>query len=272
MEEGNKFKISVLMSAYNEEKFVSDAIESILKQTRSDFEFIIINDGSIDKTYEIIQRHAEKDKRIKIISHGNKEGLAKSLNDGIKIAKGRYIARMDGNDISFPQRLEKQIDFLEAHSEVGAVGTYFKEVDEKGNVLPRKQNPVLWKDVRKALFHYNPISHPSVMMRKGLLEKLGGYDESFRTAQDYELFCRIAEVSQLRNLPEILLLRRIPKKASSGKMRQQTIDSLRIQLLMLKRRLYPWYYFIFLVKTLVAFTISPSIRETIRRWRHRHYS
>ena len=264
-------KVSIIMSIYNEEQYLSEAIESILHQTFRDYEFIIINDGSVDRTHEIIKRYMEKDKRIRVIDHEKKEGLARSLNDGIRIAQGKYIARMDGDDISLPQRFERQIDFMEAHPEVGALGTYFKEIDENGNILPRKQNPILWKDIGKALFHYNPIGHPSAMMKKSILEKLGGYDESFHTAQDYELFCRIAEVSQLRNLPEILLLRRFPRKVSSRKMRQQTIDSLRAQVLMLKRRVYPWYYFIFLIKTLVAFIIPVSIREKIRRWRHRRY-
>ncbi len=264
--------ISVIMSAHNEEQHVSRATESILNQTFNDFEFIIINDGSLDKTYEIIKRLAEKDKRIRIISHEKKEGLAKSLNDGIKIAQGKYIARMDADDISLPERLQKQVEFMEKNPQTGAIGSCYQEVDESGNILPRKQNPQSWKDIKKALFFYNPISHPTTMMRKEILEKAGTYDETFPTSQDYELFSRIARFSELRNYDEVLLIRRFPKKVSERKMRRQTIDSLRIQMEMLKRGSYPLYYAVFMMKNLIALVIPASFREKIRRWRHRNYN
>lgn len=264
--------ISVIMSVYNEEQHVSQAIESILNQTFNDFEFIIVNDGSVDKTYEIIKRHAEKDKRIRIMNHKKREGLANSLNDGIKIAQGKYIARMDADDISLPERLQKQVEFMERNPQTGAIGSCYQEVDESGNVLPRKQNPRSWKDIKKALFFYNPISHPTVMVRKEVLKKVGSYDETFPTSQDYELFSRIAQFSELRNHDEVLLIRRFPKKVSGRKMRRQTIDSLRIQIKMLKRGSYPLHYTVFLFKNLIAFMIPVFIREKIRRWRHRHYS
>jgi len=263
--------VSVIMSTYNEEEHVSEAIESILNQRFNDFEFIIINDGSVDKTYGIIKRYAEKDKRIRIINHEKREGLANSLNDGIKIAKGKYIARMDADDISLPERFQKQVEFMEKHLQTGAIGSCYKEVDESGNILPRKQNPRPWKDIKKALFFYNPICHPTAMVRKEVLKKVGSYDESFPTSQDYELFSRIAQFSELRNHDEVLLIRRFPKEVSGRKMRRQTIDSLRIQIRMLKRGDYHFYYALFLFKNLIAFMIPVFIREKIRRWRHRHY-
>ncbi|MDH5661482.1 MAG: glycosyltransferase [Elusimicrobiota bacterium] len=264
--------ISVIMSVCNEEEHVSEATESILDQTFNDFEFIIVNDGSVDKTYEIIKRHAEIDKRIKIMSHEKREGLAKSLNDGIKIAKGKYIARMDADDISLPERLQRQVEFMERNPETGAIGSCYQEVDESGNILPRKQNPQSWKDIKKALFFYNPISHPTTMIRKEILEKTGTYDETFPTSQDYELFSRIAQFSELRNHDEVLLIRRFPKKMSGGKMRRQTIDSLRIQIRMLKKGSYPLHYVVFLLKNLIALGIPVSFREKVRRWRHRNYN
>lgn len=264
--------ISVIMSVYNEQQHVSEAMESILNQTFNDFEFIIINDGSIDKTHEIIKRHAEKDKRIKIISHEKKEGLAKSLNDGIKMAKGKYIARMDGDDISLPERLQKQAEFMERNPQVGAIGSCYQEVDESGNILPRKQNPQSWKDIKRALFFYNPISHPTTMIRKEILRKAGTYDETFPTSQDYELFSKIARFSELRNHDEVLLIRRFPKKVAGGKMRRQTIDCLRIQIRMLKKGNYPLHYAVFLLKNLIALMVPVSFREKIRRWRHRNYN
>lgn len=264
--------ISVVMSVYNEEQHVSQAMESILNQTFNDFEFIIVNDGSVDKTYEIIKRYAEKDKRIRIINHAKREGLANSLNDGIKIAQGKYIARMDADDISLPERFQRQVEFMERNPQTGAIGSCYQEVDESGNILPRKQNPRSWKDIKKALFFYNPISHPTVMIRKEVLKKAGTYDETFPTSQDYELFSRIAQFSELRNHDEVLLIRRFPKKVSGGKMQRQTIDSLIIQIRMLKRGSYPLHYVVFMLKNLIALVIPVSFREKIRRWRHRYYS
>ncbi len=267
----NKFQNSVVMSVNNEEKYVAEAIESILNQTFKNFEFIIINDGSVDGTSQIIEKYAEKDSRIRVINHMEKKGIAKSLNDGIRIAQGKYIARMDADDVSLPERLEKQVKFMDKHSEIGALGTCYKEIDESSNALPRKQNPVEWKDIKKALFFYNPVAHPTAMIRKSVLKKIGYYDESFPTSQDYELFSRIAQVSELRNLDEVLLIRRFPKKVSAKKMRRQTVNCLRVQVRLLKNRMYPPYYALFMLKNLIALMIPVFIRETVRRWRHKCY-
>jgi len=118
--------ISVVMPVYNTEKFVAEAIESILAQTFTDFEIIIIDDCSTDKSWQIIQDFSEKDQRIVTIQNSENQGLARSLNKGLKIAKGQFIARMDADDISMPQRFEIQLDFLKNHPDVGVVGSTVK--------------------------------------------------------------------------------------------------------------------------------------------------
>jgi len=115
-------KVSIVMSVYNAQKYLDEAIESILNQTYSNFEFIIINDGSTDKSLEIIENYAKKDSRIIVINRENK-GLIYSLNEGIRKANGKYIARMDADDISLPQRLEKQVEFMEKNKNIGICGT-----------------------------------------------------------------------------------------------------------------------------------------------------
>ena len=116
-------KISVLMSAYNSEKYISESIESILNQTFKDFEFIIINDGSSDNTAKIIQKYAEKDERIRFINSKQNQGIIAALNPGFSMCRGEYIARMDSDDISLPKRFEKQIEYMDKHSECGVLGT-----------------------------------------------------------------------------------------------------------------------------------------------------
>lgn len=127
--------ISVIMPVFNEEKYLERAILSVLYQTFSDFEFIIINDGSQDDTLKIAQEFQKKDKRIKIINHAQNKGLVNSLNDGISIAKGEYIARMDGDDICVFNRFEKQIIFLKNNPEVKLVGSFIDIIDSEDNII-----------------------------------------------------------------------------------------------------------------------------------------
>ncbi|MDD4353774.1 MAG: glycosyltransferase family A protein, partial [Candidatus Nanoarchaeia archaeon] len=130
-------RISVIMSAYNTERYIAEAIESILNQTFKDFEFIIIDDGSTDDSLKIIKRYVKKDRRIKLIHNKKNIGLTKSLNKGLKIAKGQYIARMDADDISLPQRFQIQYDFLEKNKDIFLIGTTAFLIDDKGDRLGR---------------------------------------------------------------------------------------------------------------------------------------
>jgi len=176
--------ISVVMSVYNGEPYLSKAIESILKQTYQNFEFIIINDGSIDNSWETIKRYADKDTRITPITQEN-IGLTKSLNKGIQLSEGKYIARQDADDISLPCRLERQLFWLEE-----------KEYDLccSRTWLLSSQRPTprwsYWIPKGLMMLKQNPFVHGSYLMRKEPLAALGGYDEGFRYAQDYELMTR----------------------------------------------------------------------------------
>src|SRR5688500_15226048 len=127
----HKPAISVVMSAYNSDKYIAKAIESILNQTFKDFEFIIINDGSKDESLKIIKRYGKKDKRIVLIDNKKNLGLIKSLNKGLKIAKGKYIARMDSDDIAMPQRFKIQLDYLDKNRNIFLVGTSFEQIDKE---------------------------------------------------------------------------------------------------------------------------------------------
>jgi glycosyltransferase involved in cell wall biosynthesis len=205
----NSPKISVIMSVYNCEKYLKESVDGILSQTFSDFEFIIINDGSADKSREILESY--KDSRIRLFNNQNK-GLTKSLNEAIGYSNGEYIARMDADDISLPERFEKQIKFLDANPECAMCGTWAEFIDEDGKYLRDYNTPVTDSEIKKEILFHNPFIHPSVMIRKSVFEKVGLYDTSFRYAQDYELWTRIAIKFKTGNIPEKLLRYRLLKE------------------------------------------------------------
>ncbi|HCJ66447.1 MAG TPA: glycosyl transferase family 2 [Elusimicrobia bacterium] len=198
-------KVSVIMAAHNEEHNISRTIKSILNQTFSDFEFIIINDGSTDKTDEIIKKYRYEDKRIHIISKEN-TGLADSLNIGIQHSSGEYIARMDADDVADEKRLEIQVNYLDNNPEIVMVGSWCYLIDLDRNIRIECKPPILNEDIRKHLQKDNPFIHSSVMMRKSVINKVGGYDRIQRM-EDYDLWVRITKDYKVANIPMFLITR-----------------------------------------------------------------
>jgi glycosyltransferase involved in cell wall biosynthesis len=207
-------KISVLMSVYNDEQFLSSSIESILDQTFQDFEFILINDGSSDRSLEIIRDFSSNDRRIKTIDQEN-IGLTRSLNKGLDLAKGIYIARQDAGDISLPERLSLQNEFLDDHKNAALLGTSISFIDEDSKVIRTKIQPCETQEIRRILSKKNCFSHGSLMFRRQEILNLGGYREDLPLAQDYDLILRTAEKYDLSNLPDILYKQRMNRKAIS---------------------------------------------------------
>lgn len=212
--------VSVVMSVYNGEKYLEEAINSILNQTFKDFEFIIINDCSTDRTSEILQSY--NDVRIKIINNENNVGLTKSLNKGLKIARGQYVARMDADDISMPERLEKQVSFMVSCSEIGVLGTNAFQIgihnQELGPIYPNcfpLKNEAIKKELEKGL---NYIIHGSVMFRKMLLTQVTGYNPLYKVSQDYDLWLRMMDLTDFENFSERLYCWRVsPDNINSSK-------------------------------------------------------
>lgn len=194
--------ISVIMSVYNEPlDWVQESIDSILQQTFGNFEFIIINDNPNNKElFDFLTANKIKDNRIIIINNDENIGLTKSLNKGLERAKGEYIARMDADDISLPERFEKQINLLNTNHIIGICGTGIKTFGRVENII---LNPETMDDM--CLFLDSPFAHPTVMFRKKIL-KGHGYDEAFKVSQDYALWARLyKEGNQFYNLQEVLL-------------------------------------------------------------------
>ena len=196
------------MPVYNGERYLREAIKSILTQTYKDFEFLIINDGSTDSTREVILSY--DDPRIRLVDNERNLGLHRSLNRGLELAEGEYVARQDADDISESERLAKQVAFLEAHADVALLGTWYKQIDSEGNVVKYYERPCDYAGIRFFLLFANAFVHSSVMLRKSVvLGQIGFYNEAFAYAADYELWYRIARHSAVANLDEYLVRYRI---------------------------------------------------------------
>lgn len=203
--------VSVVMSVYNDGPFVKEAVASILGQSFGDFEFVIVDDGSIDDSVQQIKEFC--DPRIRLLRQGNR-GLAEALNRGIKASRGQYIARQDGDDISEPWRLEKQVRHLEANSEIGLMGSQVSIIDESGKILVTMDFPGDDHSLQRLLLSDGkaiPLYHGAVMFRKSAAIKAGLYRPEFKQAQDLDFFLRLAEGTQLANFPEVAYRWRLRK-------------------------------------------------------------
>ncbi len=199
-------KVTVLMPVRNSAEFLTRSIQSILEQGFRDYELLIINDGSNDNSVEIVKSFF--DQRIRLIHNPHHLGVALTLNRGLEIARGTYIARMDADDKAHPERLAKQVAYLEKNTETGILGTWIRLFGDQPGVIERK--PVGHEAVRAGLVFDNTLFHPTVMLRKSVLERNSlRYDTAFDRAEDYELWSRAAECCRIDNLPIVLLNMRI---------------------------------------------------------------
>lgn len=207
--------ISVLMPVYNAERYVAQAVDSILAQTCSDFEFLMIDDGSTDQSRAILQKYAIVDPRIRLISRAN-TGYAVALNEMLNLAHGEYVARMDADDIALPDRFKLQVEFLRQNPDCVCVGGAFNLIDEQGRLLTHLQVPVADTEIQKAaLAGHGSICHPTVMMPRAVLLEMGGYNVEMQPAEDLDLWLRLGEVGKLANLPESVLNYRLHSKSVS---------------------------------------------------------
>lgn len=195
--------VSVLLSVHNGAATIAAAIESIRAQTLADWELIVIDDASTDGTYARIDDI--DDERIRIIRNATNRGLAASLNIAFRASHGEFIARMDADDVALPDRFRRQVDFLRAHPDVDVVGGAALVVDREGRELGTAMRPETHDEIVSGIFRINPFIHPAVMMRRRVLEELGGYDESLLRAQDYDLWFRGVSRFRYHNLQEPVL-------------------------------------------------------------------
>lgn len=216
----NEAFITVLMPAYNTERYISNAIESILTQTYPFFEFLIIDDGSTDRTIDIIKEYAQKDRRVRVLTQRN-QGPSKALNIGLQEARYDWVAIMHSDDIALPHRLERQINAVQANRTVVAWGAYAYHISEKGKILGLSRVGATTEEEFYTMLRNGELVHlihPTVFMRKEAVLKVGGYNILFDGCEDLELFDRLADIGPILALPEPLVLYRI--HASSVTMRK----------------------------------------------------
>lgn len=229
-------RVTVLMPVYNGGPYLAAAIDSILNQTYRDFEFLIIDDGSTDASRDVVAGYP--DPRIRLVQNGRNLGLIATLNRGLELARGELIARMDCDDLSLPQRLEKQVAFLDRHPEVGVLGTWLEKFHDVS--LEILAPPAADAAIRFRLVFDNAFGHNTIVMRRAVIVDHGlRYDSEYPYAEDYDFWVRCAEVTQLANLPEILVRYRFHPDNTSSRFRPEqyaTADRVRRRQL---ARLFP---------------------------------
>lgn len=228
--------ISVIMPVYNCEEYLRDSISSILCQTYTDFEFIIVNDGSSDSSLGQIKRFAKEDSRIKIVSRGNK-GLVASLNEGLSLARGEFIARMDADDVALPSRFVVQLEYFKSHPEIDILGGQARAIDEKGQPAGLVRKPIKKRCIRESLKYSCPLIHPTYMVRKDVFRNLKGYRDLV-SVEDLDFLLRACESGyKIGNVPNEVLLYRINSAGMSSRHILRQMRSTRLLLVDHRRRM-----------------------------------
>ncbi|MCC6152593.1 MAG: glycosyltransferase [Candidatus Hydrogenedentes bacterium] len=198
--------ISVITPVYNNAQYMREALDSIFNQSLGDFEYILINDGSTDNSLEVLEEYARKDARVRIGSHGNR-GYIAALNEGLDMARAEFIARMDADDVSLPDRFEKQVAFLRANPDCVVVGGRVLLIDSEGAPLREMCDEASHEAIDAAHLagRGGTIVHPAMMARRSAIEMIGRYSNEYPWAEDLDFFLRLAEVGRVANLPDIIL-------------------------------------------------------------------
>jgi glycosyltransferase involved in cell wall biosynthesis len=208
-------RVTVLLATYNDEPFLAAAIDSVLAQTFSDFELLIVIDASTDRSRDIVESY--RDSRVHLLVNETNIGLGASLNRGLAIIASAYVARLDGNDLCFPERLARQVAYLDAHHEVAVVGSQAALINVAGRRIGELRRPTTELGVRWQRIFGSPLIHSSVMFRRAIVwDALGGYEERFRCGEDFDLWKRLAKEHAIRNLADVLVAYRADPGSITG--------------------------------------------------------
>jgi glycosyltransferase involved in cell wall biosynthesis len=209
--------VSVLLPVYNGDRYLAEAIESILAQSFREFELLIINDGSTDRSRQVLERYAAQDDRIRLI-HRENRGLIETLNEMLGLARGEFLARMDADDISLSDRFALQVKFLQQNPDYVCVGGAYDLIDPQGRSVLHSVMPEANPEIQQALLSGQTIiNHPCAMIRRSALQRIGGYDEAMRTVEDLDMLLRLGEIGLLANLPDTVLKYRFHMQSVSAK-------------------------------------------------------
>lgn len=228
-------QVSILLPVYNAAQYILKAVDSILQQSLTDFELILIDDGSSDGTEQLVRQLAAKDQRIHLVQRPNK-GLIATLNEGLALARSPLIARMDADDIAFPERLAVQYAYMNSHPDLLAVGSYVMFMDDQDTMYRKKTFP-RGKEILEAFRWGCPLVHPAVMMRTDAVREVGGYLSEFPSAEDYALWIRLLSLGNVDTIPKVLLAYRVHSSSiSHAHARQQRDSILRAQAIWLSKQ------------------------------------
>jgi len=258
--------VSVLMGVRDGAPWVADAVASVLAQTAGDLELIVVDDGSTDATPALLA--AVRDPRLAVVRQ-EPAGLTRALNTALARARAPLVARLDADDLALPERLARQRAFLAAHPEVGLLGTAAREVDAEGRAVRVLRAPADDPALRRALIRANPFVHSTVMLRRAALDRVGGYDERLPVAQDYDLWMRVAGVSRLASLEEVLVVRRlVPGRVTATRDADRLAAEMRVRWAAVRRGAYPVWCAVFAARPALALALPGPLRDALRRgWR-----
>ena len=252
-------RVSVLLPVHNGMPWLPEAIESLRRQTLADVEILALDDASTDETSRYLF-DAHDNERIIMFRLFDRVGLTRALNHGLRYAHAPLVARLDADDIARPDRLEQQVAFMAAHPEVGLLGTGAIERAPDGRALRLVTPPTGDADLRAALIRRNPFVHSSVMFRRAIVQRLGGYDARYRVAQDYDLWMRMAQVTRLACLPDVLVERRVlPTGVSATQARARRWAETRIRIRAIARGQYPVSALRHVLRPLIGLTLPPRV-------------
>lgn len=258
--------VSVVMSVYNAEKYLEEAIESIVNQTYQDFEFIIVNDCSNDSSLAILLDYEKRYNSIRLLNNTKNIGLTKSLNKAISVAKGEFIARMDADDISEHHRFERQITYFEEHEDIDILGTFSNDINGQGEIFRKRTTPVHHDDIVRMLPKLCPMAHPTVMFRKDSLASIGFYNERFRTSQDLEMWFRAAGVGlRFANIPEFLFRYRMDSDFLDRKTFQFRWNDYQLRLEGFKYIKLPWYKYGYALIPILLGILPSSVYNSLKK-------
>jgi glycosyltransferase involved in cell wall biosynthesis len=254
--------VSVLMSVHDGARWVGAAVASVLGQTDGDLELVVIDDGSTDATPDLLA--AVRDPRL-TVHRQPRTGLTRALNRALGLARAELVARLDADDVALPPRLARQRAFLAAHPEIGLLGTAAREVDESGTAVREVRPPSDDAGLRRALIRANPFVHSSIMARRALLAQAGGYDASLAVAQDYDLWMRLARLTRLATLDEVLVVRRLgPGRISVEREEDRLRTEARVRWRAVASGAYPPWCALFALRPALALALPRPLRRALR--------
>lgn len=254
--------VSVILSCHNQADYLKVAIKSVLNQTYQSFEVVVINDASTDATAAILSRI--KDTRVRVITASKRLGLAQALNQAARVAKGKYLARMDADDIAAKNRLKIQVAYLEKHPTAAMCGSAVTLIDKTGVTIGVKRYPQDYWRLKEVIMRYNPFIHPTVMLSKKIFDDVGGYNPDLNGAEDYDLWLRLLAKYEAVNLSKKLLFYRVnPEGISWRNLKQTEWQALRARFNAIKRGDYPVWQSIFLFKPALSFLVPARLKRSL---------